>query len=199
MASGPSTKKAGVDLLARRLTTFAIKKNIELCPWAEAVYGCDFPWWRSVRGLPDYRGRKFAYEARACDQWGCDRVLIPNVHEDRLLFDKVGTVGAGGNSGFQALNLAVQFGAKRVLLIGFDMTDRGGVHWYGRNIWAQAHNPTGSNFQRWVAAFTQAAPVLERMGVEVINASPVSALQCFPKRSLAEALEQWGLMQSEAA
>jgi hypothetical protein len=30
---------------------------------------------------------------------------------DQMLFDQVGTIGAGGNSGFQAINLAVQLGA----------------------------------------------------------------------------------------
>jgi hypothetical protein len=53
-----------------------------------------------------------------------------------------GVVGGGGNSGFQAVNLAAQFGASRIILIGFDMTDRGGKHWYGRNHWPMSNNPT---------------------------------------------------------
>lgn len=92
-------------------------------------------------------------------------------------------VGSGGNSGFQALNLAVQFGARRILLVGFDMNDRGGVHWYGRNSWPMANNPDHNNFRRWIAAFEGAAPLLKSMGIEVVNLSPHSAIQCFPKEA----------------
>ena len=42
-------------------------------------------------------------------------------------------IGGGGNSGFQALNLALQWGARKIILVGFDLTDENGLHWYGRN------------------------------------------------------------------
>jgi hypothetical protein len=193
IASGPSTKKAGVGLLKDRITTFAIKGNVELAPWSAAVYGCDFGWWNSVRGLPDFTGPKFAYADRACDRFHLTKIHIPKVSEDRILTETTGTVGAGGNSGFQALNLAVQFGAKRLLLIGFDCHDRGGVHWYGRNTAHGMGNPGDSNFRRWVPAFEAAASQLQDMGVEVVNASPDSAIKGFRKQSVAETLTEWGL------
>lgn len=196
IASGASVKKPDVALTRDRLPVLAIKSNVELAPWADVVYGCDYPWWRSVRGLPDYKGLKLAYADRACDQYSCRKVKIPDVKADRLAFDEVGSVGAGGNSGFQALNLALQFGASRILLIGFDMA---GQHWYGRNNWQGAGNPSEGNFKRWIAAFDVAAGQLAERGVEVINASPISAIKAYPKRSIAEALEAWGLMESEAA
>lgn len=195
MASGPSAKKAGVDLLQGRIITLAIKKNIEICPWAEVVYGCDDPWWRSVEGLPGFKGLKLAYDRRACNDFGCGKVEIPDVKADRLLFEKTGAVGAGGNSGFQALNLAVQFGASRILLVGFDMHDRGGVHWYGRNTYWRMSNPSQDNFRRWIAAFVTASAQLQARGVEVINASPMSALTGFRKATLDQALEEWGLCE----
>lgn len=102
-----------------------------------------------------------------------------------------GTIGGGGNSGFQALNLAVQFGAKHILLIGFDMTDQSGIHWYGRNHWVGASNPNHTCFARWIAAFRGAAQDLARMNIEVVNASPHSAMECFPKRSIKEVVEAW--------
>jgi len=191
IASGPSVKPADVALLKGRITTFAIKKNIELAPWAEAVYGCDFPWWRSVQGLPNYRGLKLCYDGKAA-QYGCRKVDI-EVKEDRMLFDRVGLIGCGGNSGFQAMNLAAQFGADRILLLGFDCQDRSGVHWYGRNTAQGMGNPTGSNFRRWIPAFAIAAKILAERGIEVINASPISDVKAFPKISVAETLEKWGL------
>lgn len=98
-------------------------------------------------------------------------------------------VGSGGNSGFQALNLALQWGAVRILLIGFDMTDASGsLHWYGHNNWRGANNPNHSNFRRWIAAFNNAAKQCRELGVDVVNCSLHSALMCFPKMSLEEAI-----------
>jgi hypothetical protein len=192
MASGPSVKKDDVALLRDRLTVFAIKKNVELAPFAEAVYGCDYPWWRSVHGLKDFKGWKFAYADRAVNQFGLRKIDI-DLKQDRLLWDRVGLTGAGGNSGFHALNLAAQFGARRILLLGFDCQDRSGAHWYGRNTAQGMGNPGENNFRRWIPAFATAAQQLEERGVEVINASQITAVKGFPKISVAETLERWGL------
>mgnify|MGYP006935472640 CR=1 FL=1 len=194
IASGPSTGKEDAALLKGRLPVLAIKKNVEIAPFADVVYGCDFPWWRSVRGLPDFGGLKLSYAPKACDQFGCRQVFIPeHGKSDHLRFEAIGTVGGGGCSGFQALNLAAQFGAAKVLLLGFDCQDRSGVHWYGRNNWHGSGNPSGSNFQRWRRAFGNAAEQLSERGVGVINASPLTDLKCFETASVEDALARWGL------
>jgi hypothetical protein len=110
-----------------------------------------------------------------------------------MLFDDPGVVGSGGNSGFQALNIAAQFGANRILLIGFDMHAANGVHWYGANRWKDANNPLDHNYVRWRGALGKQARVLAAMGVDVVNASMDSALVCFRKCSIDEALSGWGL------
>lgn len=163
-----------------------------MAPWADVVYGCDFPWWQSVHGLPKFKGLKLSYDPRHYLAEGIRKVDI-SLKDDRILTEKIGTVGAGGNSGFQALNLAVQFGARRILLLGFDMQDRSGVHWYGRNNWTSGNNPSESNFRRWKAAFNAAVPDLQRLGVEVVNGSPITDLTCFRRQSVADTLKEWGL------
>lgn len=193
IASGPSAKKAGVERLEGRLPVLAIKQNVDLAPFAEAVYGCDYPWWRSVEGLPKFRGLKLAYEPRACDQYGCQRVEIPNKLGDKLLFEKTGVVAAGGNSGFQALNLAAQFGATKILLVGIDLHGRCGAHWYGRNVAPGMSNPSDDNYRRWLRAFEAAAPDLAARGIEVVNTSPLSDLKAYPQRTIDQALQDWGL------
>ncbi len=194
IASGPSVKRADVEQLKGRIPVLAIKKNVELAPWADAVYGCDYPWWRSVRGLPDFNGLKMAYAVRACTEFGLTRVLIPDVRSDAIVDGPVGSVGAGGASGFQALNLAVQFGAKRILLIGFDAQGRSGLHWYGRNTANGMSNPTDSNFRRWRLAFDAVAPGLNERGVDVVNASTLSDVKGFRRMPVADALAEWGMM-----
>jgi hypothetical protein len=192
VASGPSTKKEDVHKLRGRLPVIAIKENVELAPWADIVYGCDYPWWQNNNGLPKFSGLKLAF-ARETARF--PDVLLVNIQprDDSILVDEPLKIGSGGNSGFQALNLAVQFGAVGIMLIGFDMQDRSGVHWYGRNNGPGRNNPSQDNFKRWIAAFTKASGRLRDLGVTVINVSPITDLDCFRRQTVDLTLQTWGL------
>lgn len=113
----------------------------------------------------------------------CDR------HCENLVLNRPGVIGWGGNGGFHALNLAVQFGARKIILVGYDMTLNAGIHWHGPHVGPNMTNPTSSNVKRWRTAVDGTAPVLLKLGVKVINASMVSTLQNFPKMTLEQALK----------
>lgn len=203
IASGPSAKKANIEALRGRAVIIAIKENAhELCTWADVCYGCDAAWWTFRIGLRNFKGLKVAWsganvrypDVHSIDvDTSQDRIFPPERRQYRMVFDRPGVVGGGGNSGYQALNLAVQFGTKRILLIGFDMHDRGGTHWYGRNSWYNANNPDEVAFRRWINSFERAVPDLETQGVEVINTTPHTALNCFRRGTIEAALKGWGV------
>jgi hypothetical protein len=98
-----------------------------------------------------------------------------------------GTIGDGRNSGFQVLNLAVQFGARKIILVGYDMTLAGGTHWHGDHPKTLA-NPHAAIVAQWRDWLDAAATDLRRLRVEVLNVSSVSALTAYPRVSLEEAL-----------
>lgn len=76
------------------------------------------------------------------------------------------------------------FGAKRLLLIGFDMRRVNGLqHFFGSHPGAMNKD---SDYPVWVRYFDAIARDLKEMGVEVINCSPASALYQFPKMRLEE-------------
>lgn len=135
---------------------------------------------------------KLAHDTGVCATFK-DLHKIEIIERDKILLDEPGVVGSGGNSGFQALNLALQFGARRILLIGFDMHSGNGLHWYGRNTGKGMRNPLDSSFARWCATFHTQGPIIKAMGVEVINASPDSAIRCFDTMSVEAALAHWAL------
>ena len=192
VASGPSTKRVNVAALHGLMRTIAIKENVELCPWADVVYGCDAAWWRNANGLPKYAGLKVSATPRVTTRFPDIHIVqIKDPSGDRLVLTEPGIIGSGGNSGFQALNLAVLFGARRILLVGFDMTDQFGVHWYGRANGTGRSNPAEWNFKRWRGAFAAASPQLKLAGVQVLNCSDLSVLTCFPKLTLEQALHEW--------
>lgn len=189
VASGPSA--AGVDLEPARgkARIIALNSSVRLCPWADMVYGCDASWWLHENGLSDFKGLKIAGEARATQSYQDIRTVKVIAHIDTLVWDQPGCIGSGGNSGFQSINLAVLFGARKLILVGYDMQIDGGLHWHGKHP-AGLNNPTAKNVPRWRRAIDGVQPELERLGVTVWNCSPVSALQAFPKTGFAEAIHK---------
>jgi hypothetical protein len=81
----------------------------------------------------------------------------------------------GGNSGHGALNIAFLAGAHRILLLGFDMTAARGHNWHADHI----SHATEVRYGIWISRFREAATELDRRGVEVLNCSPGSSLDCF--------------------
>lgn len=109
------------------------------------------------------------------------------MHDNRLLLREFGVIGWGGNGGFHALNLAVQFGAAKIVLVGYDMRLDRGIHWHGKH-GAGLSNPTNPSVDRWRRRIDAVAGLLGEIGVEVVNASPVSALENYRKVDFEEAI-----------
>ena len=193
VASGPSAKKANLEVLSQKalVRVLAIKESHRLCR-PDVIYGCDRAWWHANRGMPDFRGLRVAYDPLLREQYPNIRLIGISLHEDRFIMDRPGIVGSGGNSGFQAINLAIQFGARQIVLIGFDMHDKSGPHWYGRNEWDGANNPGENNFHRWRAGFAKAAAEISNIGIDVANATRYSELKAFRfVPSVEVALQEW--------
>lgn len=89
------------------------------------------------------------------------------------------------NSGAAALELARQAECKRAVLLGYDM----GYAQDGKRHWHADHTGPGGNaggIDKWPALFNRTVPRLR--GMEVLNASRVSALTQFKRVDLHEAL-----------
>lgn len=188
VASGPSATDVPIEIGKGKARFIAINNSWKLAPWADMLFACDFAWWKNANGCPEWPALKVSIDRRACEVEAWD---IKYVHclrpDDRLHVAERGVIGWGGNSGFHALNLAVQFGCRKIILVGFDMTLQNGEHWHGRHPEGM-NNPTAGNVTRWRRAVDNAATVTNALGIKVINSSPISALQSYPKMSLAEAL-----------
>lgn len=93
----------------------------------------------------------------------------------------------GHNSGYQAINLAVMLGARRIILLGYDMkpADDGRIHWHEEH---PVKTPANVFTQSMLPAYKTIVEPLQERGIEVINTSLSSALTCFKKMPLEEAL-----------
>lgn len=181
VAAGPSARDAPLELARGRARFLAINESWRLSPWADVLYACDFAWWRLHDGVPEYSGLKLSQDARACAAYADLRRVHLHRQCDVLMSGRRGHIGDGGNSGFQALNLAIQFGAARILLVGYDMTLINGAHWHGHHPHG-LNNPRPNTIARWLAACWSTPD-----GVEIVNCHPGSALAAYPKLTFEDA------------
>lgn len=179
MCGGESMTQAAADAVrAAGLPTIVVNTTFRLAPWADLLYAADAAWWRHTPDALKFRGLKVSMEE------------VEGVHQ-------VGRVGRVGydlkpegiytlcNSGAQALQIAEKGEPGRILLLAMDMT---GSHWHGDHPFPlqKTHEDTYGVWRDYMGQY--AAAVVARGGPEILNCSMVSALTCWPKVELADAL-----------
>ena len=161
-----------------------INTTFERAPWADVLYACDAPWWRKYHAQvqQQFGGALWTQDKEATREFG-----VRWIESRRApgLGKTPGLIHQGGNGGYQAINLAYQAGAAKLILLGYDMH---GTHWHGRYE-NGLPNTSPHLFKTWVEGFAALAADLEREGVEVVNCTPGSALTCFTMASLSETIE----------
>lgn len=176
LASGPSMSlKLSQSLRRPSLRVAVANSTFRLAPWADLLVAADADWWRANPDAREFQGLKVCAD---------DSLLWPEVlslrHTGKVGFDDdKECIRSGGNTGYQAVHIAAQAGASRILLFGFDM--RPG-HWHDVDREAdEAH------YAEWCRRFATLAVALAGR-VEVLNCTPGSALECFPMATIDEAL-----------
>ena len=97
----------------------------------------------------------------------------------------------GSNSGQLAINLAYHLGARRLILLGFDMKAPGHEerHFYKTGDYPEGTLANLSTYaQVYVPTTDSVKEPLAGVGVQVLNATPGSALTAFEKVSLEDVL-----------
>lgn len=178
---------ASVDLervRRRDWRVLAVNCTWQLVPWAHALYAGDLQWWaRYADTLCGFAGERWTRDEAAALRYRLRRVRI---RDGQGLCRELGCVNAGGNSGYQAVNLAYHFGAQRIVLLGFDMHRNSGGHWHEEH--EGMLSAPATHMPVWRRSFEALAFDLKVEGVEVLNATEGSALTCFPRRSLRDCL-----------
>lgn len=126
--------------------------------------------------MPDLDIEKWTQDAQAAKQYGLN--IIASENGDG--FSRKNYIHQGGNSGFQAVNLAILFGAKEIALLGYDMqiTDNK-RHFFGDHE-GKMNKP--SPYEKWVVAFENAAKYLH--DVHIVNCTRKTALTCFEMKNI---------------
>lgn len=188
LGGGPSLR--GFDFLAlqERGIVVAINDAIRAVPWADCGFTIDVTWLGQrqqdiaefVRG-----GREMLAAVPASYMRGQAGVRYVERQPGAWLSDTMTTVYTGDNSGFAALGMAMQRGAKRIALLGYDMTVPG--HFHAGYPWVSRYG--AQDYGRWAAMFGVLATFAKQNGVSIINCNPASAVACFPFGSWEEVAE----------
>lgn len=195
VACGPSLRNQDLSVLRDRIHVVVVNESYQLCPWAEILYSCDNGWWQLRQvDVRKFGGLKLGFEN--CSLPEVKNIRVKKEGADKwnndLLLEEPGLVGSGGNSGFQLTNIVAQMGASGIALLGMDMKLDTGIHWHGRHP-SQLRNPDESVMRDWRKNFDSVSTRFRSAGIDVVNCSPTSALTNYPKMTIDQMLERWGL------
>jgi hypothetical protein len=159
-------------------------------PWADMLYACDEMWWRHHGGCPDFAGEKWSShglkkhndKVNAAERYGLN--LVAGHDEIGFSLDP-DVIHYGSNSGFQALNIAILTGGNPIILVGFNMQSVGRQrHFFGNHPAGLRNTADYRNFARHFERAARRLPA----DIRIWNATPDSALTCFPKVELNDAI-----------
>ena len=196
MASGPSaTPNDARKLQAICDETIAVNDSYRLfLPGScDHLYSCDYRWAKHHLSTVarDFEGAWHTQDVQWEEdpaQWGINQ--FESLDQPGLSRTD-GILHRGGNSGYQAIGLAYELLRKqstdpenvgRIILVGFDMQTNGNqCHWFGQH-------PKGfcgpSNYNNFITSFNTILPDI--YGLEIINCTRTTALNCFPRMDLNE-------------
>ena len=185
-APGPS-----LPAVAARCDGFsvvAVGDALRLLPQALACYAGDLAWW-TVNCTQGASWSRFTGEKivpmqpeqaddeellRLCEHYGATR--MPTVDTPGFLAPP-GRIACGDCSLFGAISYALGLGYTRLILVGADMrVVDGRRHFFGDH---PAPLSNRVDYSRFVPQFERAAALLPAH-VSIVNATPGSALRCFP-------------------
>jgi hypothetical protein len=177
IGAGPSVTQAQVNAV-RYLPTIAVNTSFRLAPWARIVYAHDRNWWE-IYGAEVAKLDAKRYTMQP-SRWA--EQLHGSKSRAGLCLD--GVHGAK-DSGHGAINVAFNQGARHIILIGFDYLKTDKAHWHGDHPKALKN---ADDIDSKIPALNQLAADLKKQGARVYNCSPNSALDCFERCTVGEAL-----------
>ena len=176
LASGPSLTAADCWLVRESgANVIAVNATFRMAPWADVVYMGDL---MAVRTY-----NREVRDRTTGQHWTTDSVAA----QQHNGWNHAPGLMRCGNSGGQAIHLAAKFGARQIVLLGFDMKlgPNGERHHHAEH---PAPCVQRSLFSEWSIKMAVLAKELEASGVSVINCSRVTALTCFPRGNLEDEL-----------
>lgn len=186
IGTGPSLTREQIDQVSH-LRKFGVNNAYEF--GLDVHLACNIEWWDYYGA--DFPGHKWTWDKATAEKYGIN--YIAGRWADGLSTDP-NYIHYHHGSGPQIVNLALHYGCKTMLLIGWDMRYSAKRHYFGEYPAPLQHWPrTGPNGE--LAGLIREMETIRPAdyGIEIINCTPGSALKCYPSRYLSEYLKDSGL------
>lgn len=131
-----------------------------------------------------YNGFKVFLRRDAKLHFAKEIYFVDALKEKVVSRDLVRGVWPGNNSGFGALTLAVALGCPKVGLLGFDFKIQGTKTHFHDGYHSQRCDALVRNLEKFRKCLEDFADPLTKQGIEVVNLSPDSLLQKYPKSDI---------------
>lgn len=186
IASGPSLTAEDCEAIHQRggARVMVVNTSFRLAPWADVVFAADLRWWE-VYGREAKAACSGEFWTNGEHAWKPHALrYIKNARAPGLSMTP-GVINGGGNSGQAIVQLAYQFGAARVVLLGYDMQRTGNrSHWHGDH---RGLSNAGA-WPEWIRNIERTARDLEAAGVTIVNASRATAITGIRRADLGDEL-----------
>ncbi|RWC29839.1 MAG: hypothetical protein EOS70_23410 [Mesorhizobium sp.] len=178
LAAGPSTSSLDLSRLAGR-KVIAVKSAWKVYPSADVLFFADGRWWREKGlrpGTEDFSGLIVTTALEVGDP----RVEKIKKTAPTRFSGNPAEVALARSSTTGAINLAIHFGAKKIVLLGVDAKPAAdGTRHNHKLKWPWPLRP--SCWKDQAMEFEGVAPSAVAMGVEIVNANPDSAITTWPR------------------
>ena len=212
IATGPSINKEQLKIVehyrkADRCRVFTINNAYEEAPFTDVQFSGDASWWHYYYPrsnlLRNLKAHKYTWYPETARKLGL-RYISGILRKDGLSFDS--SVIHINCSGPSAINLAMHYGVKRLLLIGHDMKyakDYDGNNKIAGTTPRHYFSEYPEPLQQWpkvgvdsgilnclISIYDKMKGDIKKSGMEVINCTPDSALTTFPMSNLEAEIER---------
>lgn len=199
VGSGPSLTKEQANIvfvagMSGMCTLVAVNDAYRMVLSPHILYACDYAWWRyhcqhytrdgkpAILTLcPD--AKRYSGEPMAHNDFGC---TVVELRGGRGIAPPGSSyIMRGYGSGFQAVGLAIQMGAKRIALLGMDCkrASDGRSHYFGEH---PPELPNPQPFETWAEDFNSLAEPASQMGIEIVNCTTDTAITAIPRADIAD-------------
>ena len=186
VASGPSltAEQCGFITAQRdsgRCRIIAINSSWRAVPSRDVLYACDRNWWKRYHEEAPGQAEGWTADPWSAGEYGLNLIKLRG---GEGICAVPGMVHGGKNSGYQAIGLAYHFGARRIILVGYDMQHTGGKrHWHD-------DHPKGmgncEGIKGWVKQFDSLPGFAKPLGIELFNATIETAITGIERKTLWE-------------
>jgi hypothetical protein len=160
--------------------------------WIDIVFFGDVGFFLKHRdALAQFPGIKVSCHPTA-NKYDWIKYLPRDTKHPRGISSNPKMVSWNSNSGAAAISVAANIGAKRIILLGFDMKLSDSKHQHWHNVYNRNYtnpNPKKAHhlpFDRHLRGFSEIAKDAKHRGIEILNCSPDSMIKEFPKYNLKE-------------